>query len=305
MELIKRDININFLAKRKAALFFSLSLILISFISIVGHGGFNFGLDFTGGTQVEINFAQPVEISEIRIVLGRINLGNSEIKEFGSPNEILITTEQMENIGSISKTIIDALRLQFAGNSLIVNREEYVGPRIGSELKKDAVYSISLALLLLVIYISIRFQFKFAVGAIVALIHDVVITLGVFSLFDKEITLSIVAALLTIVGYSLNDTIVVSDRIRENIKILRRETFHTIVNSSLNQTLSRTIITSLTTLMVVAILFLFGGEIIKDFAFALMVGITIGTYSSLFVATPIVVAFHDRQENKKKLRKLV
>lgn len=302
MELIKRDIDYNFLAKRKAALFISLTLIAVGVISIIVRGGLNFGLDFTGGTQVELNFAQPVQISEIREVLASINLGNSEIKQFGNPNEILITAEQMDDIGGISDTIIAALRQQFSDNILIVNRVETVGPRIGSELKKDAVYSISIALLLLVIYISIRFQFMFALGAITALVHDVVITLGIFSLFNKEISLTIVAALLTIVGYSLNDTIVVSDRIRENMKLLRREAFHTIVNSSLNQTLSRTIITSLTTLLVVVILFLFGGEIIKDFAFALMIGITVGTYSSIFVATPIVVSLHDRQENMKKLR---
>jgi len=302
MEFIKHDIGFNFLAKRKSALIISLSLIAIGVVAFIGRGGFNFGLDFTGGTQVEVNFAQTVEISEIRTVLAGINLGNSEIKEFGSPNEILITTEQMEDVGNVSDTIIAALRQQFAGNNLIINRVESVGPRIGSELKTDAVYSISIALLLLVIYISFRFKFMFALGAIIALVHDVVITLGIFSMFNKEITLSIVAALLTIVGYSLNDTIVVSDRIRENMKLLRREAFHAIVNKSLNQTLSRTIITSFTTLTVVVILFLFGGPIINDFAFALIIGVTIGTYSSLFVATPIVVYLHDRQESLKKLK---
>ena len=302
MEIIKRNIDIDFLGKRRFAFYLSLCLIAAGSLSLIAHAGPDFGLDFTGGTQVQLNFEQPVGIGDIRSALSTINLGESEIKQFGSPNEILITTRQMENVADVSDSVTVALRREFFDNTIVISRTESVGPRIGPELKNKAVLSISLALLFLIIYISWRFEFKFALGAITALVHDVFITIGFFSMFNKEITLPIVAALLTIVGYSLNDTIVVSDRIRENLKLLRRENFHTIINRSLNQTLSRTIITSVTTLMVVVILYLFGSEIIKDFAFALIIGVTIGTYSSLFVATPIVVAYNDWQEQKKKLR---
>lgn len=302
MEIIKHGTNIDFLGKRKQAFIFSAALLLIGLVAFIARGGFNLGLDFTGGAQVEVNFQEPVEISEIRAILGTINLGNSVIKEFGSPNEILIATEQIDEIGNVSDAIMGALRQHFEGNTITLNRNESVGPRIGSELKKNAVYSVTVALFLLIIYISVRFQFMFAIAAIAALVHDVLITLGIFSVFDKEITLSIIAAILTIVGYSLNDTIVVSDRIRENLKLLRKESFNSIINRSLNQTLSRTVITSMTTLMVVVILYIYGGEILKNFAFALIIGVSIGTYSSIFIATPIVVSYHDWQENKKKLR---
>jgi len=302
MELIKRDINIDFLGKRKQAYFFSMLLIAIGLISLIAHGGPKFGLDFTGGAQVEINFEQPESIGDIRDALSSIDLGTSEIKPFGSPDEILITTKQMEEITHVADTLTIVLQKYFPNNTIVITRSETVGPRIGEELRNKAVLSIGIALLLLIIYISWRFEFKFAIGAIVALIHDVFITIGAFSVFDKEITLPIVASLLTIVGYSLNDTIVVSDRIRENLKLLRREAFNIIINRSLNQTLSRTIITSLTTLVVVVILYISGSEIIKDFSFALIIGVSIGTYSSIFVAIPIVVAYNEWQERKKRKR---
>ncbi|KPK96191.1 preprotein translocase subunit SecF [bacterium SM23_31] len=302
MELIKQDINIDFLSKRKAAAYFSIFLIAVGLISLIAHGGPNFGLDFTGGTQVQLNFEKPESVGNIRDALGTINLGTSEIKTFGNANEILITTEQKEETTNFSENITTVLSQYFPDNTIIIDRIENVGARIGEELRNKAVFSIGLALLFLIIYISWRFEFKFAIGAIIALMHDVFITVGFFSIFNKEITLPIVAALLTIVGYSLNDTIVVSDRIRENLKLLRREAYHIIINRSLNQTLSRTIITSLTTLIVVIILYISGSEIIKDFAFALIIGVTIGTYSSVFVATPIVVAYNDWQERKKRKR---
>ncbi len=302
MEFIKQDVNIDFLGKRKAALFFSLIVIGIGLVSLLMRGGPNFGLDFTGGTEVQLHFENPVEIGTIRIALNSVNLGNSEIKTFGSPSEIIITTELLGELVNVSDMVLEVLRNEFSGNTISILSTESVGPRIGNELKYQAVISIFLSLIFLIIYISWRFEFKFAIGAITALVHDVLVTIGVFSLFNKEINLAIVAALLFIVGYSLNDTIVVSDRIRENLKLLRRENFHTAVNRSLNQTLSRTVITSVTTLMAVIIIFLLGSEIIKDFAFALIIGVTIGTYSSIFVATPIVVSYHDQQESKKKMR---
>ncbi|MFC1554352.1 protein translocase subunit SecF [candidate division KSB1 bacterium] len=299
MEFIKRNINIDFLEKRKTAFYFSMILIIISFVSLVFHGGPKLGLDFRGGTQINLHFDTPESAADIRNALSIIDLGTSEIKEIGSENDILITVEQSTGIAD---TTVYILREAFPDNNIIINESDEVGSRIGSELKNKSIISVILALFFLIIYISWRFEFKFAIGAITALVHDVLITIGVFSVMDKEITLPIVAALLTIVGYSLNDTIVVSDRIRENIKVLRKEKYPFIINRSLNQTLSRTIITSFTTLLVVIILYLFGSEIIKDFALALIIGVSIGTYSSLFVATPIVVLYHDWQEEKKKIK---
>jgi len=302
MELIKRDINIDFLSKQKFAAIISATLIIIGLFSLVIHGGPNYGIDFKGGTLVQLRFETPVAIGDIRSALSEINLGDSEIKQFGDAREILIRTEILEEIEGVSDNIMEILRERFSGNAIELERIETVGPKIGGELIQAAIFSIGLALFFLIIYISWRFEFKFALGAIVALVHDVLITIGIFSVLNKEITLSIVAALLTIVGYSLNDTIVVSDRIRENLKVLRRQDFYTIINRSLNQTLSRTIITSVTTLIVVLILFIWGGEVIKDFAFALIVGVTIGTYSSVFVAIPIVVKYYDWREGKKRTR---
>ena len=302
MELIKRDINFDFLAHRKKAYRLSLVVIGIGLVSLLFQRGPNFGLDFTGGTQIQLHFSEPVEIGELRSSLTAIELESSEIKTFGDPNEILITTDQLDVVSNISDTLVAVLRSQFPDNTITIRRTGSVGPRIGNELKYQAIVSIVVSLIFLIIYISIRFQFKFALGAIAALVHDVLITMGIFSVLNKEITLVIVAALLFIVGYSLNDTIVVSDRIRENLKILRRENFHAVINKSLNQSLNRTVITSLTTLIAVIVIYVLGGEIIKDFALALIIGVTVGTYSSIFVATPIVVTYHDRQEKKKKIR---
>ncbi|MCP4725889.1 MAG: protein translocase subunit SecF [bacterium] len=299
MELINKNVNIDFLGKRKQAMIVSASLILIGLISLIIHGGPNLGIEFKGGTQVQLKFATAESIGDIRDALGSANLGNSEIKGLDNQEDILITTEQQEDIALVSENIATALRERFPSNTISIERIEAVGPKIGSELVANTLKAIGLALIFLVIYVSWRFEFKFALGAVSALVHDVIITVGLFSLLNREITLAIVAALLTIVGYSLNDTIVVSDRIRENLKLMRKEKFFDIINRSLNQTLSRTIITSLTTLIVVLILFIWGGEIIRDFALALIIGISIGTYSSIFVATPIVVKYHDWQESKK------
>lgn len=302
MEFIKRDIDIDFLSKLRFGLMLSLSLIAIGIISLIARGGPNYGIDFRGGTIVQLSFEQPVAIGEIRSALSRVGLGDSEIKEFGDPKDILVRTSMLEELQHVSDNILNVMRERFSGNTVVLERVETVGPKIGGELIRSAVFSILIALFFLIIYISWRFEFKFALGAIIALIHDVVITVGIFSLVNKEITLAIIAALLTIVGYSLNDTIIVCDRIRENLKVLRREPFRTIINRSVNQTLSRTIITSMTTLLVVVILFIWGGEVIKDFAFALIIGVSIGTYSSIFIAAPVVVYYHDWREVRRKAR---
>jgi len=296
MELIKQDISIDFLSKRKTAVYFSIFLIVIGLISLIVHKGPNFGLDFTGGTQVQLNFEKPESVGNIRDALGTINLGTSEIKTFGNANEILITTEQKEETTNFSENITTVLSQYFPDNTIIIDRIENVGARIGEELRNKAVFSIGLALLFLIIYISWRFEFKFAVGAVAALTHDVLVTIGIFSLLNIEFDLKVVASILLIVGYSLNDTIVVYDRIRENMKILRKETHEGIINKSINEVLSRTVVTSLTTILVIVIIFLFGGEVLHNFAFALLIGIITGTYSSIYIASPIVSIWKDRTD---------
>jgi len=267
----------------------SICLIIAGIISLFIKGGPLLSIDFTGGTVAQVKFAKPVELSSLRSTLSEFGFKGAEIVEFGSPEEVLIKTQFTGSNSEISEKLTLAL-----GKTFILRRVESVGPKIGKELQSDALKAIGLALLLILIYITFRFDRYYALGSVMALIHDVLITLSVFSLLDYEINLSIIAAFLTIVGYSLNDTIVVFDRIRENIPKFMKKTLHDVVNISLNETLNRTVITSLTTMMVVVILFIWGGKVINLFAFALIVGVFIGTYSSLFVASPVMVYFEKR-----------
>lgn len=291
--------NFNLISKRKSAVIFSVALLVIGFGSLIMHGGPNYGIDFLGGTSIELQFETPPGVGNIRDVVAEAGFPDAEIKTFGAANEILIRVQEQETGTEISDAIKTAISNAFPDNPYVVRMIEKVGPKIGAELRTAAVWAILIALLFILIYISWRFEFVFALGAIAALFHDIFITLGVFSVLRLEITLSIIAAFLTIVGYSLNDTIVIFDRIRENLKILRRDDYETIVNKSINQSLSRTVVTSLTTLLVVTILYFFGGEVIRDFAFALIVGVIIGTYSSIFIASPILVEWQKRRELKK------
>ena len=292
--------NFNFIGKRKIARIFSTALILIGVGSLIIQGGPKLGIDFTGGTSLRLQFEKGVSIGEVRSAIASLGIGNAEIKNFGDSADILIRVQEQETSGAgITDAIKAELSKVFPDNPYVERSKDSVGPKIGAELRTKTVTSILIALVGMLIYITWRFEFKFAVGAIVALFHDVIITLGVFSILQLEITLPIIAAFLTIVGYSLNDTIVVFDRIRENLKVLRRDTYETIVNTSVNQSLTRTIITSLTTLVVVLILYFFGGSVIHNFAFALIVGVLIGTYSSIFVASPIVVDWELRSQEKK------
>jgi preprotein translocase subunit SecF len=302
MELFA-EANYSILSKRKIAAIISGILLLIGLFSLIFHKGLRLGIDFQGGTLVQMQFEENVQVSDIRSALENVGMGSAEIQQFGAENEVLIrvlrTSEQQGS--EVSEQIQSTLTTNLPNNPFEVRRLEQVGPEIGSELRGQAVLAILSALLGIVIYISIRFEFKFAIASIVALVHDILITLGVFSLLDLEITLAIIAAFLTIVGYSLNDTIVVFDRVRENLKSLRRETYEHIVNLSINQSLSRTVVTSVTTFLVVSILFLFGGEVIKNFAFALVIGVIIGTYSSVFVASPVIVEWEARTEGQGRL----
>ena len=288
--------NIDFISKQKIAGFLSITLIVAGIASLIMKGGPLLSIDFTGGTVAQVKFEKPVELGQLRKTLSDYGFEGAEIVEFGSPDEVLIKTQFSGSSSEISEKLTLAL-----GNSFTLRRVESVGPKIGKELQSDALKAIGLALILILIYITFRFDRYYALGSVMALIHDVLITLGVFSLLDYEINLSIIAAFLTIVGYSLNDTIVVFDRIRENIPKFMKKTLNDVVNISLNETLNRTVITSLTTMMVVVILFLWGGKVINLFAFALIIGVFVGTYSSLFVASPVMVYFEKR--SKKPFRK--
>jgi len=281
--------NIDFISKQKLTGLLSIVLIIAGIASLIMKGGPLLSIDFTGGTVAQVKFEKPVELGQLRNTLSDYGFKGAEIVEFGSPDEVLIKTQFTGASSEISEKLTLAL-----GKTFILRRVESVGPKIGKELQSDALKAIGLALLLILIYITFRFDRYYALGSVMALIHDVLITLGVFSLLDYEINLSIIAAFLTIVGYSLNDTIVVFDRIRENIPKFMKKTLNDVVNISLNETLNRTVITSLTTMVVVVILFIWGGKVINLFAFALIVGIFIGTYSSLFVASPVMVYFEKR-----------
>ena len=288
MRFLKKT-NINFISKQKFTAFLSIALIIAGITSLIMKGGPLLSIDFTGGTVAQVKFENPVELGQLRNTLSEYGFKGAEIVEFGSSDEVLIKTQFSGSSSEISEKLTLAL-----GKTFTLRRVESVGPKIGKELQNDALKAIGLALLLILIYITFRFDSYYALGSVMALIHDVLITLGVFSLLDYEINLSIIAAFLTIVGYSLNDTIVVFDRIRENIPKYLKKTLNDVVNLSLNETLNRTVITSLTTMMVVVILFVWGGKVINLFAFALIVGIFIGTYSSLFVASPVMVFFEKR-----------
>ena len=287
--------NIDFISKQKIAGFLSITLIVAGIASLIIKGGPLLSIDFTGGTVAQVKFEKPVELGQLRETLSDYGFEGAEIVEFGSPDEVLIKTQFSGSSSEISEKLTLAL-----GNSFTLRRVESVGPKIGKELQTDALKAIGLALILILIYITFRFDRYYALGSVMALIHDVLITLGVFSLLDYEINLSIIAAFLTIVGYSLNDTIVVFDRIRENIPKFMKKTLNDVVNISLNETLNRTVITSLTTMMVVVILFLWGGKVINLFAFALIIGVFVGTYSSLFVASPVMVYFEKRSAGPYK-----
>jgi preprotein translocase subunit SecF len=293
--------NFKFVENRKYGFLFSGLLILIGLFSIVFHKGLHYNIDFTGGTLVQLKFEKEVKIEEIRTALAAKGYGDSEIKHFGNPFEVVIRAGLDQSTDELSNTFEPIIKAALPDNPFIEQRLEKVGPKVGKELIVDFMSAIFWAIVLILFYVMWRFEFKFAVGAILALLHDVFITLGVFSILDIEISAPIIAAVLTIVGYSLNDTIVVFDRIRENIKVRQKEHagFIGVINRSLNETLSRTIITSMTTLFVVVVLFFLGGEVLRSFAFALIVGIVIGTYSSIFVASPFIVEWQLRAGKAK------
>jgi len=292
MEFIKPNINIDFLKYRRTALVFSGLLLLVSLLSLGLKGGPNYGIDFAGGILLQFKFHEQVETSDLRDALRELDLGQVVVQDFGrrEDREFLVRVEKKEtDLQALQQTIEEALKKRFGEQSLELRRTELVGPKVGAELRKKGMYAVLYAILGILVYITWRFEFRFAVGAILALMHDALITIGVFSVMNKEIDLPIVAAILTIIGYSINDTIVVFDRIRENMRRIRRQSIDRVINESINETLSRTLLTSLTTLIVVAALFILGGAVIHNFAFALIIGIVVGTYSSIYIASPAVI----------------
>lgn len=279
--------NIDFIARRKVAYLFSALAIAGGLFAFTLRGRANFGIDFTGGTLQQFKFQRPVAAEELRQALSEIDLGDAQIQHFGEGDEVIVRTD-----AEAGQAIKQKFEEAFRDNKFELLRIEKVGPAVGGQLRRKAMFALLYALLGICLYITFRFEFKFAVAAIIALFHDVLVTVGVFGLAGREISLPVIAALLIIVGYSLNDTIVIFDRIREETKLMRKADYPTVVNTSLNRTLARTLLTSLTTLLVVAALYLFGGQVINDFAFALLIGVGVGTYSSVFVASPILVEWH-------------
>ena len=279
------NINFEFMKWHKSAVYVSVFLILLSIFSIFAKG-FNYGVDFKGGTIIEISFSNVAPIDEIRDFLNVNNYSKSSAQYFGSKNDILI---RMPNIAStnesnLSNNLVLDLKQEF---NFSLKRVEYVGAQVGEELRDQGILAALIALILIMIYIALRFEYRFSIGAILALIHDVILIMGIFSVSQIEFNLSVFAAILAVIGYSLNDTIVVFDRIRENFKAAIIENTNTVslVNQSINQTLSRTLITSLTTILVLISLIIFGGEILFGFSFALLIGVIIGTYSSIYIAS--------------------
>ncbi len=291
IELIKKP-NIDFMGKKYYAFVLSGILFILGIIAIVQimRGTANLGIDFTGGTAVQIRFEKPVALYEVRETLEGGGLKEFDLQDIPAEKKVLIRIKKgEETLGIISEKIISILSTGFSDQKLVVDSTTEIGPKVGERLRKDAMWAILAATAGLLIYIAWRFQFKFGIGATIAALHDVLVVLGLFYVMNREINLVIVAALLAVAGYSLTDTVVVYDRIRENLKIRFKEPVEIVVNQSFNEVLSRTIVTTLTTLLAAWALFIFGGEVIHDFALAIIIGITVGTYSSIFVASPIVL----------------
>jgi preprotein translocase subunit SecF len=289
--------QINFLGKRKFAAIFS-GLLLITAIASLAMQGLKLGIDFTGGTLVELSYEKPVDLNIMRVKLAEKGFADATVQHFGTAQEILLRLKPQEGRSNaqLSADISAAANatMNTQGN---MRRVEFVGPQVGDELTEDGGLALLYSMFGILIYVAWRFEYKFALGSVAALAHDVLITLGFFSILQLEFDLTVLAAILAVIGYSLNDTIVVYDRIRENFRLLRKGSAESIMNTSLNQTLSRTLMTSITTLLVLIALAFLGGEIIHNFAIALLVGVVIGTYSSIYVASPLVLAFGVTKED--------
>ena len=295
MQIFKQETKFDFMSKRKLAMAFSTLLIIVSIGSFFTRG-LNFGLDFTGGTLIEVGYPQAVDLNPVRQALEKAGYQDAVVQHFGTSKDVLVRlapkhgAQELHDSGTVGDDVLKVLKE--ADSSVEMRRQEFVGPQVGEELRDDGGLAMIIALGFILVYIMLRFEYRFALGSIAALIHDVIITLGFFSIFQWDFDLTVLAAVLAVIGYSLNDTIVVFDRIRENFRILRKANPVEVINTSLNQTLSRTIMTSFTTVIVVLAMFFFGGELIHAFSQALIVGIVVGTYSSIYVASSMTIALN-------------
>jgi preprotein translocase subunit SecF len=292
-----KDTNFNFVGKRN--FFFALSGVLVALGVValvqISQGKANLGIDFAGGAAIQLKFDQPVPIEEARAALEEGGVKGAELQEVVAENKLLIRLKK-QDVGqrTVMEQVQEALSRKFSGNNFTIESSTEIGPTIGQKLRKDALLAITISLIGIIIYIAFRFEFRFGIAATLATFHDVLAVLGIFFLLDKEITLLIVTALLTLAGYSLSDTVVVFDRIRENLRVQKRESFEQIINRSINEVLSRTFITGVTTFLALLAIFFFGGEVINDFTLAMLLGLIIGTYSSWFIASPLLLVWRKR-----------
>ncbi|MFQ5535287.1 MAG: protein translocase subunit SecF [Sphingomonadales bacterium] len=291
LHLIPSGTNIEFTGRRKYTYFLSAILIVASLVLFFAKG-LNFGIDFKGGILIEVGTTQPADLKAIRKTVGRLGLGDVAIQEFGAPTDVLIRIERQSGDADAQQAAVDQVKAALGADiadELSYRRVEVVGPKVSGELIRDGVLAITLAVFAVLLYIWFRFEWQFGVGAVAALVHDVTLTIGLFSLIGLEFNLSIIAAILTIVGYSLNDTVVVYDRVRENLRKYKRMELDELLNRSINETLARTAVTSLTTLLALGALFVFGGEVLRGFSAAMIWGVFVGTFSSIFIASPVLL----------------
>lgn len=294
--------KIDFLSKRKLCAVLS-AFFLVATVSLLSTLGLNWGIDFSGGTLVQIQTEKTVPINEMRQAIKNAGIKGATLQEFdGSEGELLVRVPEKDKENANANVTAQAVSTALAplAGAIDIRRVEFVGPQIGDELRIQGLLALVFSMVAILIYISMRFEMRYAIGAIAALLHDIILTVGAFSLLQKEVTMTVLAALLTIIGYSLNDTIVVFDRVRENINKHGKKSLKDVLNISVNEMLNRTLMTSLTTLVVLLALFLFGGGVIHDFAFTLMFGVIVGTYSSVFVAAPVVLAMEGYYQRVKK-----
>ncbi|MDE0993408.1 MAG: protein translocase subunit SecF [Rhodospirillales bacterium] len=287
LNLVPANINLSFIPKRKMFMAFSALLVAASVFMFLSKG-LNYGIDFKGGIMLEVRTEKAANIAEMRTTLGDLGLGEVSLQEFGQPTDVLIRIQRQDGGEKAQQEAVNTIKAAL-GSSVEYRRTEFVGPKVSDELFWDGLTAVGLAILAILIYIWFRFEWQFGLGAVVALSHDVITTIGIFALMGFEFNLSTVAAVLTIAGYSINDTVVVFDRVRENLRKYKKMPFPELLNNSINQTLSRTVITSVTTMLALLALYLLGGEVIRDFSFAMIWGVLIGTYSSICLAVPILL----------------
>ena len=303
MQLFRNETNFDFMGRRKIALMFSGALLLIAIVSVLVRG-LEFGIDFTGGTLIEIGYPDSVDLTLVRSSLEEGGFVGAVLQHFGTSQDVLIRIAPRDDVSDaeLSTAVVQTLQ-QSSLDSFEVRRVEFVGPQVGEELREDGGFAMLYALGAILLYVAFRFEYRFAFGSVAALVHDVIITIGFFSVLGLQFDLTVLAAVLAVIGYSLNDTIVVFDRIRENFRKIRKGTAVSIVNTSLNQTLARTLMTSITTLLVLTALVVLGGELIRGFAIALIVGVLVGTYSSIYVASAALIWFGVSKQDLMAVKK--